>query len=66
METGKFSDNVKVIENGLVSGDDRVFKFSYSTFRTSAIGLTNSERVFTSTCHSFTKMEIGDTKIILF
>ena len=32
METGKFSDNIWVTENGLVSGVDRVLKSSNSTF----------------------------------
>ena len=31
METGKFSDNIRVTENGLVSGVDRVLKSSNST-----------------------------------
>ena len=33
METGKFSDNLRVTENGLVSGVDRAFKSSNSTFK---------------------------------
>ena len=33
METGKFSDNLRVIEYGLVSGVDRAFKSSNSTFQ---------------------------------
>ena len=33
METGKFSDNLRVTENGLVSGVDRAFKSSNSTFQ---------------------------------
>ena len=33
MKTGKFSDNLRVTENRLVSGVDRVFKSSNSTFR---------------------------------
>ena len=32
METGKFSDNIRVTENGLVSGVDRVLKSSNSAF----------------------------------
>ena len=32
METGKFSDNIRVTETGLVSGVDRVLKSSNSTF----------------------------------
>ena len=32
METGKFSDNTRVAESGLVSGVDRVLKSSNSTF----------------------------------
>ena len=32
METGKFSNNTRVTENGLVSGVDRVLKSSNSTF----------------------------------
>ena len=48
-ETGKFSDNLRVTENGLVSGVDRAFKSSNSTFQTSAIDLTHSKRVSTST-----------------
>ena len=32
-ETGKFSDNLRVTENGLVSGVDRAFKSSNSTFQ---------------------------------
>ena len=31
-ETGKFSDNIRVTENGLVSGVDRMFKSSDSAF----------------------------------
>ena len=33
METGKFSDNFRVTENGLLSGVDRAFKSSNSTFQ---------------------------------
>ena len=33
METGKFSDNLRITENGLVSGVDRAFKSSNSTFQ---------------------------------
>ena len=33
METGRFSDNLRVTENGLVSGVDRAFKSSNSTFQ---------------------------------
>ena len=33
IETGKFSDNQRVTENGLVSGVERVFKLSKSTFQ---------------------------------
>ena len=33
METGKFSDNLRVTENGLVSGVDRTFMSSNSTFQ---------------------------------
>ena len=33
IETGKFSDNFRVTENGLVSGVDRAFKSSNSTFQ---------------------------------
>ena len=33
VETGKFSDNLRVTENGLVSGVDRAFKSSNSTFQ---------------------------------
>ena len=33
METGKFSDNLRVTENGLVSGVDSAFKSSNSTFQ---------------------------------
>ena len=33
METGKFSDNLRVTENGLVSGVYRAFKSSNSTFQ---------------------------------
>ena len=33
METGTFSDNFRVTENGLVSGVDRAFKSSNSTFQ---------------------------------
>ena len=33
METGKFSDNLRVQENGLLFGVDRVFKSSNSTFQ---------------------------------
>ena len=32
METGKFSDNIRFTENGLVSGVDRVLKSSNSAF----------------------------------
>ena len=32
METGKFSDNIRVTENGLVSGVERVLKSSNSAF----------------------------------
>ena len=47
IETGKFSDNLRVTENGLVSGVDRAFKSSNSAFQN--IDLTHSERVSTST-----------------
>ena len=33
METGKYSDNIRVTENGLVSGVNRPFKSSNSTFQ---------------------------------
>ena len=33
METGKFSDNLGITENGLVSGVDRVIKSSNKTKR---------------------------------
>ena len=33
IETGKLSDNLRVTENGLVSGVDRAFKSSNSTFQ---------------------------------
>ena len=33
MDTGKFSDNLRFTENGLVSGVDRAFKSSNSTFQ---------------------------------
>ena len=33
METGKFSDNLRVTENGLVSGVNRAFKSSNSTIQ---------------------------------
>ena len=33
METGKFSDNLRGTENGLVSSVDRAFKSSNSTFQ---------------------------------
>ena len=33
METGKFSGNLRVTENGLVSGVDRAYKSSNSTFQ---------------------------------
>ena len=33
METGKFSDNLRVAENGLVPGVDRAIKSSNSTFQ---------------------------------
>ena len=33
MKTGKFSDNLRLTENGLVSGVDRVFKSSNYTFQ---------------------------------
>ena len=33
METGEFSDNIRVTENGLVSGVDRVLKSSNSAFK---------------------------------
>ena len=46
METGKFSDNLRVTENGLVSGVDRVLSRRILRFRTSAI---DSESVSTST-----------------
>ena len=49
METGKFSDNLSVTENGLVSGVDRAFKSSNSTFQNIGDRLTHSERVSTST-----------------
>ena len=32
METGKFSNNTRVTENGIVSGVDRVLKSSNSSF----------------------------------
>ena len=32
METGKFSDNIRVTENGLVSGVDRVLKSSKGVY----------------------------------
>ena len=32
-EMGKFSDNLTVVQNGLMSGVDRVFKSSNSTFK---------------------------------
>ena len=38
METGKFSDNLRVTENGLVSGVDRAFKSSNSTNSTNSLG----------------------------
>ena len=49
METGKFSDNIRVTEIGLVSGVDRVLLSLNSIFITSAIDLIHhSERVSTS------------------
>ena len=33
VETGKFSDNIRITENGLVSGVDRAFKSSNSTIQ---------------------------------
>ena len=54
METGKFSDNIRVTENGLVSGVDRVLLCRrILRFRTSAIDLIHSERVSTSTSSFF-------------
>ena len=49
MKTGKFSNNIRVTENGLVSGVDRVLK----SLNTSAIDLIHSERVSTSTSSFF-------------
>ena len=42
METGKFSDNIRVTENGLVPGVDRVLSRRILRFRTLAIDLIHS------------------------
>ena len=52
METGKFSDNIRVTENGLASGVE-YFSRRILRFRTSAIDLIHSERVSASTSSFF-------------
>ena len=53
MKAEKFSNNIRVTENGLVSGVDRVLKSSNLHLRTSAIDFIQSERVSTSTSSFF-------------
>ena len=53
METGKFSDKIRVTKNGLVSGVDRSLSRRILRFSTSPIDLIHSERMSSSTSSFF-------------
>ena len=58
METGKFSDNLRVREKGLVSGVDKVFKSSNYTFQNIC------DRLGPSSCILLTRVD-DDFKILV-